>query len=858
MDEIVDNVVEVKIDDEMKQSYLDYAMSVIVGRALPDVRDGLKPVQRRVVYAMYREGLLSNRRYSKCAGVVGEVLKKYHPHGDSSVYDALVRLAQSWSLRYPLVDGQGNFGSIDGDPPAAYRYTECRMTKLSEQLLSDIDKSTVDFAPNFDDSQQEPVVLPSLLPNLLINGATGIAVGMATHMPPHNLREIVDGCVALIEDPEINTYQLMAHVKGPDFPTGGTICGRSGIFQAFDTGRGSVKVRATIEEEPAKNGIALVVTEIPYMVNKSKLIERIAQLVNEKQIDGIARLRDESDRKGMRIVIELKRDATKEVVQSQLYKLTPLQANFSVINLAIVEGKPVILTLKQILSHFINFRREVVTRSTEFDLKKAQERLHILDGYRIALANLDEVIALIRKSSNAGEAKQNLIDIFSLSSLQATAILELRLQKLTSMERIAIESEFAEITKKIEELTALLADRGLIDALIIDQLKQIKEAYGDERKTGIEDDAEDISLEDLIEDSNAVVTISSKGYIKRTSLDEYRTQHRGGKGVSGTSNREDEFTETLFVASTHTVLIFITSAGRTFCLKVYEVPESGRISRGRALVNLLQLREDETVCTVVTVPEFEEEKFLLVGTKYGLVKKTDLSEFKKIRKGGLNTVGVREGDVVIGAQIVGDKDDMILSMRSGMAIRFSCGDIRATGRGAQGVKGVDLEDGDEVVSITFVPHDDASSEEIGTSEVSEFSEGSEGEELEVSNQEPMLVTICEAGFGKKTPVAKYRIQRRGGKGLIDIRTAGRNGPVVGSFVAQGIGNQLLLVTNSGKLIRLSLEGISAVGRNTMGVKLIDLEEGERVVAVAAFIDEDVAAVVDEEPYNEGKALDSDE
>lgn len=845
MDEIVDNVVEVKIDDEMKQSYLDYAMSVIVGRALPDVRDGLKPVQRRVVYAMYREGLLSNRRYSKCAGVVGEVLKKYHPHGDSSVYDALVRLAQSWSLRYTLVDGQGNFGSIDGDPPAAYRYTECRMTKLSEQLLSDIDKSTVDFAPNFDDSQQEPVVLPSLLPNLLINGATGIAVGMATHMPPHNLREVVDGCVALIEDPEINTYQLMAHVKGPDFPTGGTICGRSGIFQAFDTGRGSVKVRATIEEEPAKNGIALVVTEIPYMVNKSKLIERIAQLVNEKQIEGIARLRDESDRKGMRIVVELKRDATKEVVQSQLYKLTPLQANFSVINLAIVEGKPVILTLKQILSHFINFRREVVTRSTEFDLKKAQERLHILEGYRIALANLDEIIALIRKSSNAGEAKQNLIDRFALSSLQATAILEIRLQKLTSMERIAIESEFAEISKKIEELTTLLADRDLIDALIIDQLKEIREAYGDERKTGIEDDAEDISLEDLIEDTNAVVTISSKGYIKRTSLDEYRTQNRGGKGVSGTSNRQDEFTSMMFVASTHTVLIFITSTGRTFCLKVYEVPESGRVSRGRALVNLLQLREDETVCTVVTVPEFDEEKFLIVGTKYGLVKKTDLSEFKKIRKGGLNTVGVREGDVVIGAQIVGDKDDMILSMRSGMAIRFSCGDIRATGRGAQGVKGVDLEDGDEVVSITFVPHDDAVGEEISAIEGGDINEVSEGEELEVSNQEPMLVTVCEAGFGKKTPVAKYRIQRRGGKGLIDIRTAGRNGPVVGSFVAQGNGNQLLLVTSIGKLIRLSLEGISAVGRNTMGVKLIDLDEGERVVAVATFIDEDVEEVVKE-------------
>ncbi len=813
----------INIEDEMRQSYMDYAMSVIIGRALPDVRDGLKPVQRRVLYAMHGEGLSSSRKHSKCAGVVGEVLKKYHPHGDSSVYDALVRLAQPWAMRYGLVDGQGNFGSVDGDPAAAYRYTECRMTAVAEKLLEDIDKDTVDFIPNFDEQTQEPVVLPASLPNLLVNGADGIAVGMATHIPPHNLAEVIDGTIALIDDPQISLADLMKKIPGPDFPTGGIIHGKSAIVSAYATGKGILQVRAKAEVEVIKSGSreveAIVVTEIPFQVNKARLIEKMAELVNEKHIDGISKLRDESDRTGMRIVIELKRDATAEVVLNQLFKLTPLQESFGVINLAIVDGKPVVCTLVQLLSHFVHHRRDVVTRRTQFELNRALERMHILEGFKIALINLDEVIQLIKTSQTVEEARQGLIARYQLTEIQANAILELRLQKLTGMERLAIEREHQELGKEIERLRGILSDNKKVDGLIVDELKAVREQFSDERRTLIMDAVGEIGVEDLIEDEEMVVSVSHKGYMKRSPLSTYKAQRRGGKGITGASSKDDDYIEHLFVASTLSDLLVFTSLGRLYWLKVYEVPEAGRTARGRALVNLVSVKQDETVTAILPIREFVQERFVFMATKNGVVKKSELMDFSRARKNGIIACSLDEGDSLVGVAISHGSDEVILATKNGMSIRFSESDVRAMGRTARGVRGISLEDGDTVVSMTVVAG------------------GSDGpnENDQRVDRAGQLLTACENGFGKRTSLDDYRVQGRGGKGLIDIKTDERNGPVVGACAIHD-DSGLMIITSSGKIIRINASDLSVIGRNTKGVKLVDLEEGEKIAAVTHIME----------------------
>lgn len=807
----------VNIEDQMKQAYMDYAMSVIIGRALPDVRDGLKPVQRRVLYAMYREGLLSNRKFSKCAGVVGEVLKKYHPHGDIPVYDALVRLAQPWVLRYLLVDGQGNFGSIDGDPPAAYRYTECRMTAIAEKFLQDIDKETVDFIPNFDESTAEPVVLPSLVPNLLVNGSDGIAVGMATHIPPHNLREVVNGTMALIENPAITLEEMMRHIPGPDFPTAGIIHGRDQIKQAYSTGRGIIQIRAKTEIEALKgkkDTQAIVITEIPFQVNKSRLLEKIAELHNEKKVEGISKLRDESDRTGMRIVVELKRDATPEVVLNQLYKLTPMQESFGVINLAIVEGRPVVCTLIELLRHFIDHRRDVVVRRTRFDLRKAEERMHILEGFRIVLLNLDEVIQLIKKSETPKDAKDGLMKKYELSALQAQAILEMRLQKLTGLERLAIEKEHQELANEILNLKAILADSKRVDGIIVTELKEVSEAYGDERRTHILDSGVEIDVADMIEDEEMAVTVSHAGYIKRTSLTSYRAQRRGGKGVIGATSKDDDFIEKLFVASTHADLMFFTNTGRLYTQKVYTLPESGRTAVGRAMVNLLSLKEGESVTAILPVREFSENQFIFMATRKGVVKRMTLSEFAKVRKSGIIALGLEEGDALVGVGITKGQDEIILATHSGVAIRFPEEEVRVMGRAAVGVYGIRLEDNDFVIGMTVVSPE--------------------------MKDKLSILSVCQNGHGKRTAVEDYRVQGRGGKGIINIQADERNGPVVG-IAAVTDGSGIMLITSKGKIIRFNATNLSVIGRNTKGVRLIDLEEGEAVSAVAHVVDEEPVA-----------------
>ncbi|MBN8550385.1 MAG: DNA gyrase subunit A [Deltaproteobacteria bacterium] len=819
----------VNIEDEMRQSYMDYAMSVIVGRALPDVRDGLKPVQRRVLYAMFGEGLVSNKKHSKCAGVVGEVLKRLHPHGDSSVYEALVRLAQPWSLRYPLVDGQGNFGSIDGDPAAAYRYTECRMTALSEKLLEDIEKDTVDFIPNFDDSNIEPVVLPSTFPNLLVNGADGIAVGMATHIPPHNLNEVLNGVIAMLENPNISLTDLMQHIPGPDFPTGGTIYGRGSIAGAYATGKGVLQIRAKTSIEAVKQksreGEAIVVHEIPFQVNKARLIERIADLVNEKQIEGIARIRDESDRSGMRIVMELKRDATAEVVLNQLFKLTPMQTSFGIINLAIVEGQPVICSLAKMLGCFIDHRRDVVTRRTQFDLKKAQERMHILEGFRIALLNIDEVIQIIKKSETPKDAKGNLNSRFKLSDIQSQAILDLRLQKLTGMERLAVEQEHEELAKEIARLLGILSDSRKVDALITSELLALREKFGDARRTEIIDDGGEIMVEDLIEDEEMVVSISHKGYAKRTSTSNYRSQKRGGKGVAGAASNEEDFIEHLFVTSTLADLLVFTSLGRLYWLKVYEIPEAGRTARGRALINLLQLKSDETITAILPVRQFVENRYIMMATRLGTVKKVDLMEFSRSRKSGIIACGLNEGDALIMVAETSGSDEIILATKTGMAIRFLEEEVRPMGRSAVGVRGIKLDDGDAVVGMTVV--------------------AGQTEGATPSENEPTLLTVCENGYGKRTKLSDYRAQGRGGKGVIDIQTEGRNGPAIGICSVNG-DSGVMLITSSGKIIRMDARDISVIGRNTMGVRLMNLDEGEKAVAIAHLMENEGEASAETE------------
>lgn len=799
------------IEDEMRQSYMDYAMSVIVGRALPDVRDGLKPVQRRIVYAMFSEGLQSNKKHSKCAGVVGEVLKKFHPHGDAPVYEALVRLAQPWNLRYPLIDGQGNFGSIDGDPAAAYRYTESRMTSIAERLLEDIEKETVDFIPNFDGAAEEPVVLPSTFPNLLVNGTDGIAVGMATHIPPHNMTEVVSGALALIDNPEIDTAGLMAHIPGPDFPTGGIIYGRSSIVSAYATGRGVVQVRAKTHIESLKKKSrdceAIIVTEIPFQVNKARLIEKVADLVNDKKIEGISNLRDESDRQGMRIVFELKKDVESSVVLNQLFKLTPMQTSFGIINLAIVNSQPVVCTLKEMLQHFLNHRRDVILRRTNFELKKALERMHLLEGFKIALLNLDEVIALIRKSQTPKEAKDGLIAKYSLTDIQSQAILDLRLQKLTGMERLAIEQEHAELAKEIERLRSILSDSKKVDSIISGQLSLIKSECGDKRRTEITDERIEFEADDLIADDEMVVSISHGGYIKRTAITNFRAQKRGGKGVIGSSTKDEDFTEHMFVASNRSDLLCFTSTGRLYWVKVHQVPEAGRTARGRALVNLLNLKEDEVITAIVPVKEFSDKQFVFMATKFGTIKRVHLSEFSRPRRGGIIAASLDEGDALIGVRITNGNNDIILATASGMAIRFAEEEARVMGRGARGVRGIRLEDKDSVVSMT------AANAEGG-----------------VENNET-LFTVCQNGYGKRTLVSEYRRQARGGKGIIDIQTEDRNGPVVGANSVNDDA-QAMIITSAGKVIRIIAQDISVIGRNTKGVRLINLDEGEVVSAVA--------------------------
>lgn len=835
-----DLITSINIEDEMRQSYMDYAMSVIIGRALPDVRDGLKPVQRRVLFAMLGSGMLSTRKTAKCAGVVGEVLKRLHPHGDMPVYDALVRLAQPWNLRYPLVDGQGNFGSIDGDPAAAYRYTECRMTALAELLLKDIDKDTVDFVPNFDDTSAEPLVLPSVWPNLLVNGASGIAVGMATHIPPHNLGEVINGTIALIENPEMSVFDLMEHIPGPDFPTGGTITGTSSIRQAYAKGRGIIRISAKMHVETLKNKSreveAIVVTEIPYQVNKSRLLEKIASLVNERSIEGISRMRDESDRKGMRIVMELKRDATAEVVMNQLLKMTPLRSSFGVINLAIVEGKPVVCSLKDLLENFIHHRRDVVIRRTQFELKKAEERMHILEGFLIALLNLDEVIALIRGSETPKEARAGLIARFELSGVQAQAILDLRLQKLTGMERLAVEREHEELKGEIDRLRGILADVGKVNALIVTELQEVKEKFADPRRTIIEEgDDSDIDTLDLIEEEEMIVTVSHRGYIKRTSSSEYRAQKRGGKGVAGASNQDDDFVEHLFTASTHSTLLIFTNLGRVYWLKVYQIPEAGRTARGRALVNLLDFKEDEVLTAVLPVREFPENRFIVMGTRDGVVKKMPLSDFERAWKRGLIACTLAEGDAVIGVAITHGKDDVMFATRSGLCIRFSEDDVRSMGRTARGVRGVRLSKGDIAVGMAVV----ANTEEDGTDEVSNRIGGN-----------ATLMTVCENGYGKRTNLVEYRPQSRGGKGLIDIQTSERNGAVV-AVCAVDNDSESVIITSSGKIIRIPVADVSVVGRNRQGVRVINLDEGERVIAVAPLKESEESEALDS-PSIEGE------
>lgn len=812
------NIIPINIEDEMRGSYLDYAMSVIIGRALPDIRDGLKPVHRRILFAMLNEGLVSNKKHSKCAGVVGEVLKHLHPHGDSAVYDALVRMAQDWSMRYKLIDGQGNFGSIDGDSAAAYRYTECRMRAIAEAMLADIDKDTVDHIPNFDESMMEPVVLPARIPNLLINGAEGIAVGMASRIPPHNLREVVKACIAVINNPDVTLEELMEFVPGPDFPTGGIIYGAAPLKQIYLTGRGTFKIRAKIHVETLtgskRETEAIIVDEVPYQTNKARLVEKIAELVNERRIDGIVRLRDESDRNGMRIVMELRRDAVTDVVINQLYKLTPLERTFGVIMLSIVDGRPRVFGLREVLNHFINHRRQVVTRRCEFELNKAQARQHIVEGLRRALDHIDEVVKTIRESQSTAIAREALQVKFSFSQIQAQHILDMPLKRLTGMERQALDEEYNELCAIIARLIKILSDAAEVDAIIIEELNGVVDSFGDDRKTVIEQDGEDIDFEDLIADEQMVVTVSHKGYVKRCSPSLYKAQKRGGKGVQGNkklSEEDEDFIEELFVASTHSFLLVFTSQGKLHWLKVHKLPETNRTARGRAIVNMLKLEEDETVSALLPIRNFAEGWYVVLVTRKGCVKRVDLMAFSNIRTGGIRATSIDPDDGLVGVALTNGEHDCVVSTRQGMAIRFDEQDVRVMGRTARGVRAITLNEGDEVVSFTTVPH-----------------EGKEEDNIS-------LFTVCERGYGKRTLISEYRTQGRGGKGLIDIKTDGRNGVVVSSCRVSA-GDGLMLITNGGKVIRISVDTVSLIGRNTMGVRLINLDENEVVAAVARIAD----------------------
>ncbi len=805
----------VSIEDEVRRSFLDYSMSVIVSRALPDVRDGLKPVHRRILFAMNQEGLLSNRAYSKSAGVVGEVLKHYHPHGDSAVYDALVRMVQDFSLRYPLIDGQGNFGSIDGDPAAAYRYTETRLTPLAEEILRDIDRDTVDFTPNFDGSMLEPVVLPTRFPNLLANGSAGIAVGMATNVPPHNLRELIDAIEMEARTPDCTLDDLMTKLPGPDFPTGAMICGTSGIREAYATGRGPVPVRARASFEERKGGMRIVVTEIPYMVNKATLMERIAELVRDGKIEGISDLRDESNRLGMRIVIELKRDAPEDVILNQLYKQTALQTTFGVNMLALVNGRPQLLSLKASLRHFLDFRRAVVARRTAFDLAQAEARAHLLEGFAVALEHLDEVIAIIRAAEDASSARDQLMTRFELSERQAQAILDMRLRALTALERQKVLDELAEVRAKIAELKELLASDAKILDVVVSELQEIRERFGDERRTEITAAVEDFTTEDLIPDEDMVVTLSHSGYIKRNPVGSYRAQRRGGKGVMGMETRQEDFVEHLFVASTHAYILFFTNRGRAHWLRVWELPQLGRAAKGKAIVNVLQLAEGERVQALLPVRSFEEHGFVTLCTRRGVIKKTDLQAYSNPRRGGIIAIGLDEGDEVIAARRTNGQQEILMVSKDGKSVRFNESQVRAMGRTAMGVRGMSLGADDAVVG------------------------------MEILSPEATILSVTERGYGKRTPLDDYRLQKRGGQGIITIRTSDRNGSVIG--VAQVFDDdEVMLITDGGKVLRCRVSGISTMGRVTQGVRLMGLDEDERLVAVARLADDDDRAAARDE------------
>ena len=797
----------VKIEDEMKKSYLEYSMSVIVGRALPNIRDGLKPVHRRVLYGMHDLKNYHNRPFKKSARVVGDVIGKYHPHGDAAVYDTIVRMAQDFSMRYPLVDGQGNFGSVDGDPPAAMRYTEVRMTRLAQDFLSDIEKETVSFTPNYDGSLQEPDILPTTIPNLLINGSSGIAVGMATNIPPHNLSEVCNAVIRVIDQPDIDLEDLIGIVFGPDFPTAGFILGKKGIREAYRTGRGIIKIRArAFVEKVGKTKERVVISEIPYQVNKSKLLEKMAALVREKKIEGISDIRDESDRDGMRIVVDIKRDGKALVILNRLYKFTQMEISFGIILLAIVNGRPQILTLKAILEHFVAHRREIIVRRTIYDLRRAEERAHILEGLKKALDFLDDVIELIRSSSDPKEAKVRLMADLDLSDTQAQAILDMRLQRLTGLEREKINAEYQDLIKNIARFKAILKSDAMVLQIIKDEITDIQKKYGDERRTEILEDVGDIDLEDLIAEEDMVVTISHEGYIKRNPISLYRAQRRGGKGMTGVKPKAEDFVELLFVASSHDYFLFFTNKGRVHWKKVHEIPEGGRVSRGKAIVNLLKLKRGERVATTVSVKGFEDGRYVVMASRKGLVKKTKLESYSHPRSGGIVALKIREEDELIAVRVSSGEQDIFLTTRKGKSIRFKETDLRDMGRVAAGNIGIRMEPGDEVVG------------------------------MEVLKEGATILTVTENGYGKRTRTEEYRAQSRGGKGILTIKASERNGLVVYSSQVSGQ-DELMIITGHGKIIRLSVSDISVIGRNTQGVRLINLGEGEKVVGVARVMDE---------------------
>ncbi len=805
----------ISIEKELKKSYLDYAMSVIIGRALPDVRDGLKPVHRRALFAMRELGVFYNRPYVKSARIVGDVIGKYHPHGDTAAYDTIVRMAQDFSMRYPLVDGQGNFGSLDGDSPAAMRYTEARMTRIDREIVDDLDKETVDFVPNYDNSLNEPAVMPSKIPNLLINGSSGIAVGMATNIPPHNLTEVINGLIEMIDDPNITVHQLISIISGPDFPTGGIICGRAGIREAYETGRGIITLRALTHIEKSKDGSreSIIITETPYQQNKALLVEKIAQLVKDKRISSISEIRDESDRQGTRVVLDLKRGEVAEIVVNQLYKMTPLQRSFGIIFLAIVNNKPEILNIKQILEYFILHRKVVIYRRTAFELRKAEEKAHLLEGLNIAINNLDEVVALIKGSKTPAEAKTGLISRFDLSEIQAQSILDMRLQRLTGLERDKIAEDYKNILQEIDHLRAILADEHKVMQIIKDEFTEIRDTYGDERRTQIIDAVDELLPEDLIAPEDMAVTVTHTGYIKRNPLSLYRSQRRGGKGIKGVNNIEEDFVSDLYVASTLDTFLFFTNYGKVFWRKVYQLPQAGRTARGKAIVNLLELAEGEKVAAILPVSSFDDDdksKSIMMVTKFGRVKKTSLHEFKKPLRKGKRALTINDGDEIIAASILNGDDTVFLLSKKGMSIRFHESDVRIMGRMAAGVRGIRLRNDDIIVGA-----------------------------LVITSEEDSILIVTENGYGKRTQVSEYRQQKRGGRGVFGIKQSERNGDVVG---AQQVfdNDEVILIADSGKMIRMDLGNLRLIGRTTQGVKLINLEEGEKVVAMdtVAFVEED--------------------